>query len=176
MFSRIIDSILPCFMFRRANFTALCPWCYTQAHARVHTHMHWQPIDNSNNICLTFECPQGLTQHLGVTDTILLNQRKSFQDFSIHLTWSTSNFWKFLEFSGALSPQHMTHTIWEPLSAWLVVSGAFPQLFVFIWYLLDAVKWHFRAWKVSLCQFGWVSGLHVNSSHSDANKLGLYSH
>lgn len=171
MFSRIIHSILPCFMIRRANLTVLCPWCYT------HTHTCWQPLDKSNNICLTFECPQGLTQHLGMTDTILLNQRKSFQDyFSVHLTWPTGNFWKFLEFSGALSLQHMTHTVWEPPSAWLVVSGAFPQLFVFICYLLEAGKWHFRAWKVSLCQFGWVSGLHVNSSHSDANKLGLYSH
>ena len=174
-------------MIRRANLMVLCPWCYTQAHVharmlmRTHTHTHththyWQPLDNSNNICLTFECSRGLTQHLGMTDTLLLNQRKSFQDFPTHLTWPTSNFWNLLEFSGALSPQHMTHTIWEPLSAWLVVSRAFPQLFVFIWYLLDAVKWHFRAWKVSLCQFGWVSGLHVNSSHSDASKLGLYSH
>ena len=169
-------------MIRRANLTVLCSWCYTQAHvhARVrthtHTHTYWQPLDNSNNICLTFECSRGLTQHLGMTDTILLNQRKSFQDFSVHLTWPTRNFWKLLEFSGSLSLQHMTHTVWEPPSAWLVVSGAFPQLFVFIWYLLDAVKWHLRAWKVSLCQFGWVSGLHVNSSHSDASKLRLYSH
>lgn len=68
----------------------------------------------------------------------------------------------------------MTHTVWEPPSGLAGSLWGFPTA-VRVYLLFAEAERHFRAWKMLTLSVWLGSWFACVSSHSDANKLGLYS-